>query len=192
MNKHTQSGFTLIETLVAITVLTIAVAAPLTLAAQSLLSAFSARDQVTAFHLAQEALETVRAQRDHNVLQVVQGDAGANWLYGFPVQSEGEEVKPFIVDSLSITHNFEQCPGDEGSSCNYLQFNPTTGFYGHENGNVSKYKRFVTVTEVPGTNGEEVRVRAEVQWRAGTLSGTRSVVVENNLYKWVAGLYTAP
>lgn len=184
-----KQGFTLIETLVAITILTIAVAAPLTLAAQSLLAAFSARDQVTAFNLAQEALETVRAQRDHNILQTIQGVQGIDWLQDLPVQYTGDTPKPFIVDSLSITKNFEQCSGQDGDSCDYLHFNPTTGFYGYTASDpLSRFKRFVTITEVPNTGTQEVRVRAEVNWRAGSVGMQRSVVVEENLYEWISGL----
>ncbi len=184
-----KQGFTLIETLVAITVLTIAVAAPLTLAAQSLMAAYNARDQVVAFHLAQEAIETVRAQRDHNLLEIIKGNSNLDWLNGLYVKSQNEtSAEPFMVDSISSSNNFIQCSTSEGSSCNNLLFNDTTGFYGHEVGNSSKFKRFVNITEVSGSNGAEVTVRAEVQWLAGRLGNTRRVVIEENLFKWTAGI----
>lgn len=196
-NKKTQErGFTLIETLVAITILTIAVAAPLTLAAQSLMSAYTARDQVTAFHLAQEAIETVRAQRDHNLLTIIKTgeDTDGLWLQGLEVEERDDitnEIaiqKPFMVDSISIDANFIPCSGTTGSSCENLSFNDAMGFYGHEEGSLSRFKRFVRITEVANTNEEEVTVRAEVQWRAGALGTVRSVVVEENLFKWIAGV----
>ena len=196
MKKNkTHKGFTLIETLVAITVLTIAIAAPLTLAAQSLLAAFNARDQVTAFHLAQEAIETVRAKRDHNLLEIVKNGANIDWLDGFMVESvnpdgEVEEKKPFMVDAIA-THtgqNFIPCSGSDGASCQKLLFNKSTGFYGHEFGNESRFRRFVRITEVPHTNREEVIVRAEVQWRTGRFGGLRRVVVEDTLFQWTSGV----
>lgn len=186
-------GFTLIETLVAITILTIAVAAPLTLAAQSLMAAFNSRDQVTAFHLAQEAVETVRAQRDHNLLEVVHGN-NINWLTGLTVELTGDPNKPFMVDSISTGTNFALCSGAAGSTCENLQFDKSvTGFYGHIFGgnnfnNVSRFKRFVRITEVPNTAGEEVTVRAEVQWRSGSAGSIRKVIVEENLFKWIVGV----
>jgi len=192
--KKTQ-GFTLIETLVAITVLTIAIAAPLTLAAQSLLAAFNARDQVTAFHLAQEAIETVRAKRDHNLLEIVKNGANIDWLDGLMVETvnqdgEVEVKKPFMVDAIA-THtgqNFIACNSSDGASCQKLLFNKNTGFYGHEFGNESRFRRFVRVTEVPNANKEEVVVRAEVQWRTGRFGGLRRVVIEDTLYQWISGV----
>ncbi len=185
----TNQGFTLIETLVAITVLTVAVAAPLTLAAQSLMAAYNARDQVTAFHLAQEAIETVRAQRDHNLLESVNTvGSTVDWLDGMYVQLIGEQPEPFMIDSISSSNNFILCSGSDSSTCNFLLFNNLMGFYGHEIGDVSKFKRFVNITEIPDTNGEEVTVRSEVQWRYGRLGNTRSVIIEENLFKWVSGV----
>ncbi len=193
------SGFTLIETLVAVTILTVAVAAPLSLAAQSLLSAFNARDQVTAFHLAQEAIETVRAQRDHNLLEIVKTGNNIDWLRGLEVEElnvvtgDVDVKKPFIVDSISTTANFQSCSGQDGRTCPVLKFNKDTGFYGHDFGGPnrgvdSRFRRFVRITEVANTNKEEVVVRAEVQWRTGSLGGTRKVVIEKTLFKWIAGV----
>src|SRR3989344_9316175 len=63
-------GMTLIETLVAITILTVAIIAPMSLTMQSLSASYYARDQVSAFNLGQEAIESVRAIRDGNILRI--------------------------------------------------------------------------------------------------------------------------
>src|SRR3989338_949042 len=70
--KPDSPGFTLIETLVAISLLTIAIIAPMALTAQSLATAYYARDQITAFYMAQEAIEGVRALRDGQILLISQ------------------------------------------------------------------------------------------------------------------------
>ena len=68
--KTSQAGMTLIETLVAITILTVAIVSPMSLTMQSLSASYYARDQVIAFNLAQEAIESLRARRDANILHI--------------------------------------------------------------------------------------------------------------------------
>src|SRR3989344_4356012 len=72
---RTSRGFTLIETLVAVSFLTVAIVAPMTLTTKSLSTAYYARDQITSFHLAQEAIETVRHVRDGNILSNALGES---------------------------------------------------------------------------------------------------------------------
>jgi prepilin-type N-terminal cleavage/methylation domain-containing protein len=57
---RTSSGFTLIETLVAIFILVLATTGPLSFAQSGLRASFVARDQVVAFYLAQDAIETIK------------------------------------------------------------------------------------------------------------------------------------
>ncbi|MFA6554627.1 MAG: prepilin-type N-terminal cleavage/methylation domain-containing protein [Candidatus Paceibacterota bacterium] len=65
INKHYKNGFTLIETLVAISVLMIAIAGPLTVANKAYTSAISARDQSMAVNFAQEGLEYLNNMKDN-------------------------------------------------------------------------------------------------------------------------------
>ena len=57
-------GLTMVETLVAISILTIAVIGPLGIIAQALHTSYYTRDQMTAYYLAQEPIEYVRNLRD--------------------------------------------------------------------------------------------------------------------------------
>ena len=59
-----KSGFSLVETLVAIAILMIAVVGPMTLAWSSIAASNDARNEITATYLAQESLEYVRNIRD--------------------------------------------------------------------------------------------------------------------------------
>ena len=70
--KKTTYGFTLIETLIAVTILTFAVSGPLFTASRALVAAEIARDQLTASYLAQEGVEYVRAMRDTEYLAAYQ------------------------------------------------------------------------------------------------------------------------
>lgn len=76
-NNFQKSGFTLVETLVAIAILTLAVAGPLYTASRAIVAAETARDQLIASYLAQEGIEYVRKMRDNEFLAAFQ-IGGAN------------------------------------------------------------------------------------------------------------------
>jgi len=73
MSIHTTScrkkGFTLVETLVAISILLIVIVSPMTIAQRGIQNAYYATEQVTAVFLAQSAIETVRIYRDDRALE---------------------------------------------------------------------------------------------------------------------------
>ncbi|MBI5140302.1 MAG: type II secretion system protein [Candidatus Vogelbacteria bacterium] len=64
-NKN--KGFTLLETIVAITILMISIVGPLSLASKGIVYADYVKDEITAYNLAQEAMEAIRNIRDENV-----------------------------------------------------------------------------------------------------------------------------
>ena len=75
-----KKGFTLIETLVAITILMISVVGPLTIASKGLVAAAGSRDQVTASYLAQDVMESIKNIRDGDLL--VNSSTGWNTFMG--------------------------------------------------------------------------------------------------------------
>ena len=81
MKKHTThiSGFTLVETLVAITIVTLAISGGITVAHSSIVAATSARDRLTASYLAQEGIEYVRMLRDNAYLARYPGTTSDAW-----------------------------------------------------------------------------------------------------------------
>lgn len=79
MIKHNfkQSGFTLIETFVAIVVLTIAVLGPMTLLSRALQDSRYIKDQITATFLAQEGVELLIHNKNKGGSDLVLGEKGA-------------------------------------------------------------------------------------------------------------------
>ena len=69
LNTKSNKGFTLIETLVAILILSIAFNAVITLISNSIFSAQYARNQITAMYLAQEAVDHIRNDRDSHAFE---------------------------------------------------------------------------------------------------------------------------
>ncbi len=161
-----KKGFTLVETLIAISILLLSISAPLTIASKGLSSSYFARDQIVAFYLAQDAVEYVRNTRDNNFL------AGLDWLNGLP-DTEG---KLFTVDTTDGT--MALCPLE---NCVALDFNDSTGLYSHDDlgGSESIYTRSISVQKI---NINEVIVSVEVSWVTGTRS--RSFSISENILNW--------
>ena len=164
-------GFTMIETLVAISLLTVSIIAPMSLTTQSIASAYYARDQVTAFYIAQEAIEAVRSVRDGNVLLNSQGTT-VNLLNGIPAGGSA-----FTIDTR--TNTMTLCPS---GVCPPLQ---TDGnFYGYNAGwTDTSFTRTVTASFIPGTT-DEIRVSVSVSWQTGPIR-RRTFTISENLYRWI-------
>lgn len=171
MNTSSQTGFTLIETLVAVSFLTVAIVAPMTLTTRSLSTAYYARDQITAFHLAQEAIETVRHVRDGNILQNALGTQ-TDLLNGIP------QGTPFVVDTRD----------DTLTSCT-LECSPlrTDGeFYGYDEGPEWAESRFTrtVLADFVDESTDEIQVVVTVSWQSGSFQ-VRSFTISENLYRWI-------
>jgi prepilin-type N-terminal cleavage/methylation domain-containing protein len=167
-------GFTLVETLVAISLLAIAIVAPMSLTTQSLVGAYYARDQVTAFFLAQEAIEAVRSVRDANVLTTALGTP-TDLMTGIP--STGAA---FTVDAHTVPVTMTPCPG---GVCPPLQ---TDGeLYGYDGSwTNTNFTRSVTATYVTGTGNNEIKISATVVWQTAAFE-PRSFTLSENLYRWI-------
>ena len=172
----TDSGMTLIETMVAIVILTVAIVAPMSLTIQSLSASYYARDQVAAFNLAQEAIESVRAIRDGNILRIAFNDPDASCspttlLCGIPIGT------PFVIDTRN--NAITPCSGE----CPFLQTNGD--LYGYELGwDDTLYRRTVNVSYVEGTQ-DEIRIEVAVTWDAGATQ-LRTITIYENLHRWVS------
>jgi prepilin-type N-terminal cleavage/methylation domain-containing protein len=184
---RTIRGFTLIETLVAISILTIAVVSPMALTAQALTTAYYARDQITAFYLAQEAIEDVRAVRDTQILIISQNPGGGDLFGSIPVENPGDNSHPFIIDSLQTdtTHAITECTS---GACPFLRTDDTKTFYGYDPAwTTTRFTRTVHAQYVRNpdgtTNNDEIRVTVTVSWMSGKIS--RSFNLYENLYRWV-------
>ncbi len=77
--RKKRAGFTLIESLVAISILVGAVVGPLTLISRSIFSVRDAKDKLIAANLAQEGIEIIRGFRDSNVLRGCQNAGVSDW-----------------------------------------------------------------------------------------------------------------
>lgn len=180
--KYLESaGFTLIETLVAVSLLSVAIVAPMTLTAKSLASAYYARDQITAFYLAQEAIEALRSIRDSQILQISQSPSGASInIFGPLVEKGLTNGAPFTIDARlnDPVQAIAPCSG----TCSPLQTNGT--LYGHDPAWAPTYFTRTVRASFVGGGQDEVRITVTVTWQTGAFQ-IRTFSISEDLYRWV-------
>ncbi len=179
MTKNTQSGFTILETLLALSILIVALTAAFSAAQSGLSSSMASRDQVLAFHFAQEGVEVIRNMRDENGLRDI------HWLTG--ISNNVNDPCYFgnfcAVDSPAKTS--VRC-GNEHDDCSVLrqdtsQSSITYGMYGIANSSwmATPFKRSIVIEAL---NPSEIAITVRITWTRGT--ATRSFAVRENLLNW--------
>lgn len=158
-------GFTMIETFVAISVLLMAVAGPLTLASKGLSSAIIAKDQMVAYYLAQDALEFVRHKKDTNSL------AGSPWLQGLDA----------CIGSSCTVDAKEDAISSCNAACPPLRQSESDGFFSYNL--IDPETSFTREVSIISLSAHEAQVNVEVSW--DTVGGlTRSFTVKENIFDW--------
>ncbi|MES3005800.1 MAG: prepilin-type N-terminal cleavage/methylation domain-containing protein [Patescibacteria group bacterium] len=201
-------GFTIVETLVAISILMLALTGPLLIITQALKASYYSRDQITAFYLAQEAVEYIRNIRDKTSLSSELFDT--DWLNdvtggstcattGTCVNKYDEPVPQF---KFNMTHQgagytFVNCGSTDCAPLSYDDlvqngvFNDAVPYGGNGTGN-SIFSRTIWFTTVPGDDKipdydsgvplREVVTHVEIKWMQGT--SQHKFVLESHLFNW--------
>ena len=155
-------GFTLVESLVAISILSISILGTYTAVQNSLQSSTIAKDQVIGFYLAQEGMEYIKNVRDENALHSISG-IPTNWLTG--LSGVGSDPcyfgKTCTIDSPAGTAS--TCSGGFGS-CPDIKRNSSNGLYGYTTGGswvATNFKRDIQFTQ---NSADEVTVTISIRW----------------------------
>lgn len=201
MNKTDKKGFTIIETLVAISILTLSLTGPLLIITQALKASNYSRNEIAAFYLAQEAIEHIRNLRDETSLTSVPDTA---WLDGITggvaCAAAGTCVNDYLsapiytfgLDHSSGSYAFASCGSGE---CAPLLYDNSVGGdaipYGGNGASNSMFTRTIWLTTVPGDNPadpiatpptREVVVHVEIRWKQGTTDS--KFILEDHLLNW--------
>jgi len=100
-------GFTLIETMIAVTILSFSIAGPLFTASRTMVATEISRDQLTASYLAQEVIEYARALRDGEYLKLYPTQE-----WGSTVAWDNFKASPLITSCSSNKCALGQAKGD--------------------------------------------------------------------------------
>ncbi len=175
-------GFTLIETMVAVAIITVSLIGPMYALQQGLVNSYEARDKLIASGLAQEGVEFIHGIRDGNYLyKIANPGTTRDWLYGLDGSSSSTNcITPnkCAVDAYYNTIAF--CTG----TCPTLRQVTTTGLYNQAaTSGTNKATKFVRTVELFPVNDHEMQVRVTVEWATGT--GTKKVIVAENIQDWL-------
>ncbi|OGN00991.1 MAG: hypothetical protein A3I26_02510 [Candidatus Yanofskybacteria bacterium RIFCSPLOWO2_02_FULL_43_10] len=155
---NSSKGFTLIEALVALVVLTTALGPALVLSSNISSTASVARNNLIAANLSQEGVEVVRALRD------------ANW----------HNSLPFDAGLADGVYRIEW----GSNTLIALGSNPplkvSAGLYNYSSGTDTVFKRTVTITKI---NAAELRIISDITWTERG-NRTKNIKVESHLFDW--------
>jgi prepilin-type N-terminal cleavage/methylation domain-containing protein len=191
-------GFTLVETLVAVSVLLVVVVGPMTIASRGMQNAYYAGDQTTAIYLAQEAIEYVQRLRDNEALEHFddftggQPTDGDTWDWYDTLDPDCKQTDGCDIDFSSLAFSRDcttasQCrlnhyTGSSVSTQNRVYAYTGTAASDGDSWQASPFTRRIYVG--PLTNGG-VPVTVTVSWDASSLFGvgtTKSVRLQTYLY----------
>src|SRR3989344_712246 len=179
--NRSSHGFTLVETLVAISIFTMSLLGITSILASSISNTGYAKQKILAGYLAQEGIEYVRNMRDTYILY--SGTSQAGWD-AFKVElnpcNSGNGcgfVKPVAPFDVFVCSSPDQCK---------LYVN-NGGYDTNSGGTDSGFIRKIWMTRADGSSDvgsdEEVKIFSEVEWTQG--SGNYSIVFSENLFNWL-------
>ena len=173
-----QKGFTIVETLVAITIMMIAIVGPLTVANKALTAALDARNQLIANSLAQETMEYVRNKKDNNIIDPNKGQD--LWLDGIDTCTATSPGANACDAQVSINS-----PGYRIGTCNptdcslYIDNSVNKLGYIHDSSNnniITPFSRYFYISSVNNVMQNSVKIGSEtvvtviVSWNSGTVN----------------------
>lgn len=150
-------GFTLIEIMIAILVLSVGIVGIYALLPKIVLTFSVNTNRFIATQLAREGLELIRNIRDSNWL------AGAEWSQNLTICSSGCEIDYNDSEPIIFQDRFLRIDSN--------------GFYNYESGEPTKFKRKITIIQ---PQADLLEVEVEVSW-AGRYSPFK---VQEKLYNW--------
>ena len=181
-------GFTLVELLIAISVLALSILATFSAVSNNVKGQNFAEDQVIAYYLADEGIEYIRNVRDQNgianIAALGSGGSQVSWLNGIAGQASDPcyPGKTCIVDSP--LHTITSCNGG-ASTCPFLNINSTSGLYGYTSGSpwvTTQFTRSITISPVNGSLSTEAIVTCTVTWRTNGV--TKNYVASEDITEW--------
>ena len=164
-------GFTLLESVIAIFIVTMGVGGVFTLVSQTISGTSILSSKLTAIYLAQEGVEVVRHIRDNNFLEIHQGVEGATWdnnleregLYYIDYRAEEKNISNLVLWQENEYRHYSQSQCAIPDPCQDTSFNRSI--------------------EITYPQNYIMNVKSVVTWQERGI--THQASVQENLYKWL-------
>jgi type II secretory pathway pseudopilin PulG len=170
------TGFTLLETVVALALIVTAMSGPFTLATRAIFAAKFSRSKLIALNLAQEGVELVRHMRANNVLNGFDWRGLAGSCTGSCTRLQSGDYQPDVY-TLANGSTPPIC-SLTGGTCTPLRYD-ISGLYNQSAGTPSSFTRIISLATV---SESRMRVTATVTWLEGGIS--RRVELREEMYNW--------
>lgn len=176
-----KKGFSLVETLVALFVFSIAITATMTVMSQGVTNINSAKNKITASFLAQEGIEQIRNMRDTHILFAE--DKNLAWI-DFAVNPYYQSSNPGPCTSNNFDYtwgcylDYEMVQNDYDPGfcddtywpffCPSLKYDEQKGVFGYSSGVDTKFHRNIAMIVVDDVNFS-MKVASTVSWKEGNV-----------------------
>ncbi len=176
MKARNRNGQSLVEAMIALSVLVTGFLGIMTLLSQSFFLSRTTSDRLIATYLASEGIELAKNLIDHDVY------AGNGWgvCFAVPVGGSGD----YEVDYATLTQG-QNCPPAVYSG-RYLIFDQTAHLYGYNFAStstddlaVTDFTRDIRVAVPAASQGNEIVVTSIVGWSNG-----QNIILEDHFYNW--------
>ncbi len=179
--KKLNKGFTLIETMVAILILSVALAALISLISGSFFISRYNKNEITVNYLLQEVIDYVKNDRDTKIFQDGQDWEGFLSRYQTAGCFSGSGCKIEVFSG-----NISKCE-DSGRDdlCDDILLYDENGkdnFYGYNNGGTQEAGFRRTIKMVNENDNDNLNITVTLRWKNGNSEKTRSL--ESTLMNW--------
>lgn len=172
--KSKSRAFTLVEALIAITILITGILSGFVLVTRALYNVAVIKDRLTASFLAQEGIELTRQIRDSNFLRIL-GKESVDWRNGL---GDGTYIIESKVDSEESIGLVSIQP--EESRFLLYDDDDDLKIYNYSTGEPTTFNRKIKITAI---SDDEIRVESIMKWKTRNIDF--DLTVEDHLYNWM-------
>ncbi|MDO8557933.1 MAG: prepilin-type N-terminal cleavage/methylation domain-containing protein [bacterium] len=206
---HAKNGFSLIETIIALFVLTVGATGAFIVISKTIHISPAVRQEIIAANLAQEGIEVVRNIRDNTLLQISDAikqtgipPTNPQWNDDIPATGPvGFQTRIRLVDNDDISSGWIVACCSAAKEWQQVYVQDATGFYANlcvtgacstAGWSDSGFRRAVRIEKYPvgcSTECAEIYVKIKVFWNSDTepviCPDANCILLESRLTKWV-------